>query len=362
MGKNLLSTEEKKDLVKWYIEVKNDKNVKNKYKYVKENYELKYHPKVPPTKKTVLNNVKIFNKFGSVINRQKHTPHKKTVVTEENIKKVKSTLESGSGKSVRDIELKTNIGRESVRFILNEELKLFPYKVQIMQKIPENSIKKRLDFCTKMIQKLQLDPNLLNNIWFSDESHFYLDGHCNKQNMRIWGSEKPEKFIEKSAHPLYVTVWCAISAQGFIGPYFFENSNQERIIVNQTNYQNMIENYFVPELRKRVGDRFNEQIFMQDTSPHTAKKTMELLEKIFGGKIISIKSTDIWPPYSPDLNPCDYFLWGFLKDRVFSENVGNISLLKEKIKQVCSEITEEMCERVLNNLRFRLNYCTGSSF
>jgi hypothetical protein len=57
------------------------------------------------------------------------------------------------------------------------------------------------------------------------------------------------------------------------------------------------------------------------------------------------------------LNPCDYFLWGFLKDRVFSENIGNISLLKEKIKQVCSEITEEMCERVLNNLRFRLNYC-----
>jgi hypothetical protein len=71
-----------------------------------------------------------------------------------------------------------------------------------------------------MIQKLQLDPNLFNNIWFSDESHFYLDGHCNKQNMRIWGSEKPEKFIEKSAHPLYVTVWRAISAQGLIGPIF----------------------------------------------------------------------------------------------------------------------------------------------
>jgi hypothetical protein len=30
-----------------------------------------------------------------------------------------------------------------VRNILNEELKLFPYKVQIVQKIPENSIKKR---------------------------------------------------------------------------------------------------------------------------------------------------------------------------------------------------------------------------
>jgi hypothetical protein len=45
-----------------------------------------------------------------------------------------------------DIALGTSIGRESVRFILNEELKLFPYKVQIMQNIPENSFKKRLGF------------------------------------------------------------------------------------------------------------------------------------------------------------------------------------------------------------------------
>jgi hypothetical protein len=50
--------------------------------------------------------------------------------------------------------------------------------------------------------------------------------------------------------------------------------------------------------------------------------------KFFGEKIISIKSEDIWPPYCPDHNPCDYFLWGFLKDRVFSENIGNVSILK----------------------------------
>ncbi len=271
---------------------------------------------------------------------------------------MKHTLDNRLGKSVRDIELKTTIGRESVRNILNKELKLFPYKVQLMQKLPESSFKKRLDFCNKMLEKIQSDSDLLNKIWFSDESHFYLDGHINKQNMRIWGSEKPEKIIEKSSHPQYVTVWCAISAQGLIGPYFFEDSNEKKIVVNQSNYQNMIENYFVPELRNKVGNNFDEQIFMQDgASPHTAKKTMELLEKFFGEKIISNKSVDFWPPYSPDLNPCDYFLWGFLKDRVFSENIGNISLLKERIKQVFTEISEEICKKVVNNLRFRLNYC-----
>ncbi len=267
-------------------------------------------------------------------------------------------LKSGEAKSVIKIGLKTNIGRESVRNILNKKLKLFPYKIQIVQKIPENSIQKRLEFCHKMLGKLANNSDFLKNIWFTDESHFYLDGHCNKQNMRYWGTQKPENYIEKSAHPKYVTVWCAISAQGLIGPYFFENSNEERIIVNQSNYQNMIENYFVPKLRDLVGDKFDDQIFMQDgASPHTAKQTMELLKKYFGEKIISIRCEDIWPPYSPDLNPCDFFLWGFLKDRVFSEKINNCFELKEKITRICSEISSEICFKVINNLIYRLHYC-----
>jgi hypothetical protein len=149
MGKNLLSTEQKTDIVKWYFEVKYDKKVKNKF-------ISKYPRNVSPTKQTVLNNVKNFIKFGSVLNRQKNTPDKKTVITPENIQKVKNCLKSGEAKSVSKIGLKTVIGRESVRNILNKELKLFPYKVQIVQKIPENSIKKRLEFCQNMLKNMEI--------------------------------------------------------------------------------------------------------------------------------------------------------------------------------------------------------------
>ncbi len=50
-------------------------------------------------------------------------------------------MDKGLGKSVRGIGLKTTIGWESVRNILNNELKLFPYKVQIIQKLPQSSLK-----------------------------------------------------------------------------------------------------------------------------------------------------------------------------------------------------------------------------
>lgn len=359
MNTNKLLNEEKIDLVKWYFEVKKDNEVKNKYNYIKEKYEQKYYPKVSPSKPLVLNCVKNFNEYGSIVNRQKGTPHKKTVITEENIEKVKNCLITGLGKSIRDIGLKTDIKKESVRTILKNELKLYPYKVQVVQQIYENNIKKRLEFCKTMIQKLENDPQLLNRIWFTDESHFHKDGHCNKQNYRIWGTEKPETFIEKPAHPEYVTVWCAISAQGPIGPYFFEDSNGTRVTVDQFTYQDMIENYFVPKLREKCGESFNEQIFHQDgATPHTAGLTIELLHKHFGNNIISFRSKDIWPPTSPDLNPCDYYLWSFLKDKIFTEKIANCEILKEKIEDLCNtEVTEEICKKVINNLHFRLRYC-----
>ncbi|GBL97863.1 hypothetical protein AVEN_87314-1, partial [Araneus ventricosus] len=36
--------------------------------------------------------------------------------------------------------------------------------------------------------------------------------------------------------------------------------------------------------------------------------------------VISRSILTAWPPCSPDLNPCDFWLWGFLKDRVYGGN------------------------------------------
>jgi hypothetical protein len=60
-----------------------------------------------------------------------------------------------------------------------------------------------------------------NNTWYSDETHFHMDGVVNKQNMQFWASENPRVIHEKVHHAPRITVWVAISSHGLLGPIFF---------------------------------------------------------------------------------------------------------------------------------------------
>ena len=40
---------------------------------------------------------------------------------------------------------------------------------------------------------------------------------------------------------------------------------------------------------------------------------------------------EMWPPYSPDVNPVDYSIWGMLQERVYSLQMHDVKALKERM-------------------------------
>jgi len=55
--------------------------------------------------------------------------------------------------------------------------------------------------------------------------------------------------------------------------------------------------------------------FQQDgATSRTSHASMAEIQSFFGDRVISKR---LWPPRSPDLTPSDYFLWGYLKGRVY---------------------------------------------
>jgi hypothetical protein len=54
------------------------------------------------------------------------------------------------------------------------------------------------------------------------------------------------------------------------------------------------------------------------------------------------------------LNPCDYFLWGFLKDDIHRNNPHTVEELKDEITAVVENISEETLVGVMENFGRRL--------
>ena len=97
--------------------------------------------------------------------------------------------------------------------------------------------------------------------------------------------------------------------------------------------------------------------FQQDgATSHTSSPALEWLKSRFGDKIISQRTEFSWSVTSPDPSPLDYFLWGFIKEKVFKSNPRIILALKQLIEEV-SSINQETLAKVINNFKKRIDLC-----
>ena len=183
-----------------------------------------------------------------------------------------------------------------------------------------------------MIERIRNKEINPDRIWFSDECHFYVHGYVNKQNHRILGTSYPHEILERPAHPEFLTVWMAISSTGFIGPFFFYDT------VNGEAYEQMLRDFLIEKASEQ--NEINAYWFKQDGAlPHRTRAVKELIRSVFSDRIIGIGfETDTgreiaWPPYSPDLNQCDFYLEGAMKDYVFKNKQNGLKGLKKTIEE-----------------------------
>ena len=65
-----------------------------------------------------------------------------------------------------------------------------------------------------------------------------------------------------------------------------------------------------------------------------------------------------WPPRSTDLTPCDFLLWGFVKDIVYVPPLPmSLKELRVRITHALQTITEDMLHRVWDEFDYRVDVC-----
>ncbi|GFV69600.1 uncharacterized protein TNCV_4507151 [Trichonephila clavipes] len=96
--------------------------------------------------------------------------------------------------------------------------------------------------------------------------------------------------------------------------------------------------------------------FMRDgATSHTANPVKAFLMQTFGEDgIVSRCCRYPWPPWSPDLTPADFWLWGYLKSCVYLSSPSSLSELKDAIRREVSSIHPDMLHSAVAGFVTRL--------
>jgi hypothetical protein len=338
----LYSTEEKKEWVELSFISK------------KSSYEIsaifgQRNPERKPSPLTVQRLINKFKRTGSVANIKK-PGRPRTTITDDKAADVLAKIMVSPIKSSRKLGPESGISKSSARNIL-KKYKFFPYKMQTIQRLGGTDFERRLEFSQWGTEQIDLNAEFTRKIIFSDEAMFYLNGQVNRQTTRYWCNANPYWAVDSNTQSdPRVMVWCGIWGDRIIGPFFFDNS------VNGHTYLELLMEKLWPQISQ--DPNLPEAMFQQDGAPgHFALTVRNWLNSHFPGKWIGRGGPIGWAPRSPDLTPLDFFLWGYLKSRVYVDRPRTLDDLRANIVNACATVTPEMLKNVRAEWDLRLKHC-----
>lgn len=310
-----------------------------------------------PNANTIRTWARQLEETGSTLRRRTHG-RRRTVRTPENVELVRAAFVQSPRRSSRKHAVALGMSDRSLRRILHFDLQFHPYKIMMAQELTVADYAKRRELCEQMLARIP--PAAV--FFSSDEAHFHLSGAVNKQNFRYWAENNPRIIHERPLHSPKLTVWCAVSQLGVIGPYFFEEEGVT-VTVNSERYVSMLENFLQPRLEEILEEEQLEDLwFQQDgATAHTARNSLNVLKEMFPGRLVSLRGDVGWPARSPDLSICDFFLWGYLKQKVFKTRPHTLQELRERIIEEVNATPRDMCQRAVQNFRDRLQQCVTAN-
>ncbi|XP_048000282.1 uncharacterized protein LOC125237332 [Leguminivora glycinivorella] len=153
-------------------------------------------------------------------------------------------------------------------------------------------------------------------------------------------------------------------------PYPAECSRHKGLVQHLTSDWHWNDGFFstsvnvqLPAQGERYYNNLPEEIrnatwFQLDGAPaHSTVAIREKLSELFGDRWIGRFGPKRWPPRSPDLTCLDFFLWGAIKNDVYSAEVDNVEMLKDRIIQAFNTIRQRDLNVVHRNTLLRYEAC-----
>ena len=148
----------------------------------------------------------------------------------------------------------------------------------------------------------------------------HLNWKINSQNRRKRSAESSHALQENPLQSSKIGVCCAMSRKHM----WIRCSLKRQLRPNVTPISDSF-NCSAGKVLKGIS------VYQQDgATAHTVHTTTPFLQDFFGDHI---DWRCLWPSWSPDLTPADFFLWAFLIERAYPNHSRSLENLKHNTKQ-----------------------------
>jgi len=303
------------------------------------------------SRKNVMKWFNFFKEGREDIQDDARTGRPKEARTPENIQIVADLLKGDRCLSTRLIGDMVGLSKDTVHSILVEDLgkkKVCARFVPHM--LTEDQKDARVEHCKDMKETADSDPNFLKNIVTGDESWCFRYEPTTKRQSAAWkGSNSPtpkKSRLQKSRVKTLITVF--FDSKGVIHKEFTPQGQT----VNKEYYLEVLKRLLkrIARVRPEYKDPSSWSLLHDNAPAHKA-----LVVKAF----LAQKGVTVLdhPPYSPDLAPCDFWLFPKLKMKMKGQFFDDIPDIQEAVTDALEIIPKNDFLRCFESFYKRFQRC-----
>lgn len=274
----------------------------------------------------------------------------KTVQTPDKIQAVMDKIQEDRRVTVRKVAHHCSISPDTAWRILKRDKNMVKLAPKIMSHcLMEEQKDFRKQVCQRNIDLIQNDPGLLHRIVTMDKSWiFSYDPHTKQADMEWTTPEEPHPVkMRRSRSQSKTMLTVFFDASGVIYSEFKDAGT-----VDSECYIQTLKRFHEAMCKKRKDTWDNWSfVLLQDNAPaYVSNLTLDYFHRV---------QMDLFshPPYSPDLTPCDFWLFPTMKKQIRGHRFQNLDDLRTAVLRILRSTPCQDYQSAMDRLLFRYQKC-----
>jgi histone-lysine N-methyltransferase SETMAR len=305
-----------------------------------------------PSLATVYNWFREFRSSRNSLADEARSGRPATAVTPENVTAAEKLIRANRRIKYEELEEELGIGSAAVSSILHDHLKVRKVTAcWVPHSLTEAQKQARVDWCKEMLEKFDYGRSkLVSEVVTGDETWLYHFDPETKRQSTSWvfeGSPRPQKVRRpRSVGKKMVAVFFSKSGLVKVVPL------EEQKTVTSLWYTTVCLPKVFEELKKRRPKTGLRGILLHqdNASSHTAGRTSQFLSE----QTVKLLTH---PPYSPDLAPCDFFLFPKVKEGLKGVKFSGDDDALDALDSELARLTSEDYKECFNSWFYRMERC-----